>query len=161
MPRFLPLLMLGLGLLPAACSTAPEPPDTAYRSALEEALETRQCAGPTVDAVWKTYNQWFAVASVIPHYYRGSEASALLLQAEAFRSLGCDAVARASYEELLRRFADEEAFAPQRVQALRGLDSLAPPFPLTAPTTQGVSRPAQPPNSAATTRVVSEASVLG
>lgn len=127
-------------VLPAACATAPDAPDAAYRVALENALETGQCVGPSVDAVWAAYNQWYAIAVTVPYYYTGSEASALLLQAEAFRTLGCESIARASYEEVLRRFPEDEAFGPQRRQAMRGLASLAPPFPLPGPATQGATR---------------------
>lgn len=140
-PPLRALLLLAALLLPAGCALAPAAPDAQYRRALEDMMEARGCTGPRVDAVWLAYDRWYAVASVSPNYYLGSEADALLMQAEVFRSLQCDSLARASYEEVLRRFPDEEPFLFQRAKAARGLDTLAPPFPLPSPVTRGAQRP--------------------
>lgn len=141
MPDFVRGVLALLLVVVGGCTAAPPPPDAAYRSALQAALEDARCGGPKIDAVWDAYNRWYAVASTNPYYHPGSEADALLLQAAAFRSLGCDSVARQTYEALLNRFTDD-SFARHRAQAVQGLDALGPPFPLSGPATRTAARPA-------------------
>lgn len=115
-------------LIAAGCAT-PTAPDTAYRQALETAIEAGQCDGPTIDALWSAYNHWYATAATLAYYHRSSEAEALLRQGETFRLLGCPAAARAAYEQLLQRFPEPD-YAEQRAVALQALAGLAPPVPL-------------------------------
>ncbi len=126
--------LAGAVLLTGGCAMTAPAPDTAYRQALEAAVEAGRCEGPTVEALWAAYDQWFAVAVSLASYHRGTEAGALLRQGEAFRILGCPAAARDTYETLLRRFPGSD-YEAERNAARRGLMDLPvnPPTPLLRP----------------------------
>ncbi len=126
--------LAGALLLAGGCAMTSPAPDTAYRQALEAAVEAGRCEGPTVEALWTAYDRWFAVAASLASYHRGTEAGALLRQGEAFRILGCPAAARDTYETLLQRFPDPD-YELERNAARRGLMDLPinPPTPLLRP----------------------------
>lgn len=130
-------------LIVAGCA-APVPPDTAYRRALETAIEAGRCDGPTVDALWSAYDRWYATAASLAYYHRASEAEALLRQGETFRLLGCPTAARAAFDQVLRRFPEPD-YTEQRAYALQGLAGLAPAVPLLRPPSPAAARSAERP----------------
>lgn len=135
------LAVTALALLAGGCATVlPPSAEVAYRQALGAALAEGRCNGPAIGEVWDAYDRWYIASGGDQNARAGVEADVLLLQAEVFRARGCDAVARDSYDELLRRFTGD-AYAFQRAQALRGLDELPPPFPTPAPTTRVAALP--------------------
>jgi hypothetical protein len=119
--------------LAGGCATLAPSPELSYRDALDTALTSRACAPAKVAAVFAAYDTWFRT---IPATRRDEAAGLLLTQAEAFRTLGCDDAARASLETVLRRYPGE-ADAEVRHEALRGLQTLPPPYPLSRTPVRG------------------------
>jgi len=79
------------------------------------------CSPSRVAEVFVALDGWAVAAS------REEQGQILLLQAEAFRRAGCESAARASLERVLVLFPTREG-APWRAEALRGLQTLPPPF---------------------------------
>lgn len=118
-------------LLTWGCATGPDTrgADGAYRAALARALDARSCLASRIEPVFDAYERWYWVAAADPGHYRGMEADVLLRQADAFLAVGCEIAARRSYDEVLRRF-DDDDLSDRRAAALRGLGTLPPPYPL-------------------------------
>lgn len=111
------------------CVQAPQSPDSDYRQAFEKALTVGKCDGQAVEGMWAAYGRWYAVASAITGYRKTDEAAALLRQGAMFQTIGCPAVARASYSRLLQHFPESD-FAPLRDDARAALQTLPPPPPV-------------------------------
>jgi len=118
------------------CATAPDGADGKYRAALARALEVSSCPASRIEPVFVAYDRWFWVAAGDRGHYRGMEADVLLGQGEALLSVGCVEAARRSYDEVLSRFGDDD-LSDRRAAALRVLQTLPPPYPLTGSPTRG------------------------
>lgn len=114
----------------AGCATAPGSVDDIYRLTLARALEAGSCSSPRIEAVFAAYDRWYWVAAGDPDHYRGMEADVLLSQGAALRSVGCLDAARRSFDLVLTRFGDDD-LSDRRAEALRALQTLPPPYPLT------------------------------
>lgn len=115
----------------SGCMTV-EHPDSTYVHAFERAIGGGKCDGEAVASMWTAYNQWYGIASSIYGYYKSAEADALLRQGRQFEIMGCPAVARDSYQALIKRFPEAD-YAVVRNQAEVALRALPPPPPPPAP----------------------------
>lgn len=117
--------ILASGLL-TACALVNPTPGERFRDTLSAALDSRVCSPARIAATFQAFDAW---ADTVPASQREEIASVLLAQAEAFHSRGCDEAARVSLERVLVRFPSETQ-AQYRYEALRGLQSLPPPYPV-------------------------------
>lgn len=121
--RWLAILASGLTV---ACALIDPTPDERFRQTLSTALDSRICSPAKTAATFAAFDAW---ADTVPNDRREEVAAVLLAQAEAFRNLGCEDAARISLERVLARFPSETQ-AQYRFEALRGLQSLPPPYPV-------------------------------
>lgn len=107
----------------SGCATGGPSPQESYRAAFQRAVAAGQCTGPEVREMWGEYNGWYDIASNVQRRNWGTLADALVTQGDTFQRMGCPAVAKVSYDEVLKRFVGP-AYGAYRDRAMVGLDDL-------------------------------------
>ncbi|WP_146210735.1 hypothetical protein [Azospirillum sp. TSO35-2] len=131
---------VALALAVAGCAQVSQAPDSDYRQALENALVTGRCDGTAIDRMWSAYGRWYAIASSIAGHRMADEAESLMRQGQQFQTIGCPAVARASYRTVLQRFPQDD-FAALRENARAALQTLPPSVASAPPAASAGPRP--------------------